>query len=219
MKLIVLVAALALAGVIGCDDDNEAPASTATAAPTNTATATADSPAPTATETASPDQGGRTGVEDLDLVIKAVESHDVAALQALLEFEQLECSDETGAGGGPRCGADQEAGTPVDAFPFATCELEWRGPDDVQGALDETVAIAPVLFAAFEAPSGYLRAEADQIALFAGPDPRLDGAAERGVLVGVRAGRVVEIRLDCGAGNDPRTMIPDEVTSFLVPPP
>lgn len=190
-----------------------------TASPTPTASPT-ETTSPTETPTAEPGGGNRlTGIVDLDAAIEAVESHDVAVLGGLLEFVTRECTHELGAGGPPRCADDEEEGAEVQVFPFATCEPEWLRAADVDAAIDEMVAVEPVRVAAFDTPTGYLRVDGEYVVVFAGPDPRLDGATERGVAVGVKDSRIVEIQLACGAGDDGASMIPGSQTNFLLAPP
>jgi hypothetical protein len=164
------------------------------------------------------DDDGTTPPAELDSAIAVAESHDAAALRDLLEFVPMACTTELGAGGPPKCAAGEADGTEVEVFPFSTCEPEWlRDGEMLDAALKETVAIMPALRAAFETPDGAYRGDGDYAALFAGPDPRLDGAADRGVIVVVGdGGSVVEIQLGCGAGEDPDGMIPSGVDDFLI---
>lgn len=206
--------------VMACTDDGAgAPSPTTTNTPvvTSSPQETASSTQPA---TVTPEGGGRTtGIAELDALIDAVESRDLATLRGLLEFEALECTRALGAGGPPKCAEGEDEGTEVRVFPVSTCEPEWRREAGADSALQEVVAIGPVRLAAFDAPDGYLRADAEYVVVFAGPDPRLDGAAERGVAIGVRDGRIVEIRLACGAGDDPASLIPEDQGDFLLPPP
>lgn len=156
---------------------------------------------------------------ELTAVIEAVESHAAAALRPLLEFRKQGCTTELGVGGPPRCRPDEAVGTDLTVFAFTGCEPEWRREPEIDAMLEQVVAIVPALLAAFAAPpGGVFRIDADYVAVFAGPDPRLDGEFDRGLAVAVAARRIVEIHLACGAADDPALLIPQAQTDFLIPP-
>lgn len=91
-------------------------------------------PGPSATPEASPTSAaspgaGRTGIEAVDRVLAVVENGDPVAFEALLRARSIPCSTAAGVGGPPPCsgapGMPPE-GTPVEAFPYDTCEREWQ---------------------------------------------------------------------------------------------
>jgi hypothetical protein len=85
-------------------------------------------PDTTATAGTTPETS-RTGIEAVDRVLIVVENGDPVAFEALLRPQTIPCTNETGVGGPPQCfnaPADLPEGTPVEVFPYYTCEREWQ---------------------------------------------------------------------------------------------
>jgi hypothetical protein len=110
--LLLAVTALSVALTAACDGEDGG---------------TSDTPA---TATAEPTRADTTGIEAVDRVLTAVKNGDPVAFVALLRPQTIPCTSEFGAGGPPKCfnapGNDLPEGTPVDVFPYGTCELEWQ---------------------------------------------------------------------------------------------
>jgi len=60
----------------------------------------------------------RTGIEDVDAVIAAVESGDPQQLHELFRFTSIACTNAEGLGGPPKCRGGEAEGTLVDVLPF-----------------------------------------------------------------------------------------------------
>lgn len=82
----------------------------------------------------------RTGVEDVDVVLDAVEAGDIDKLRSLIQYTTVGCLNVDALGGPPRCRDGEAAGTLVEALPFLgpeggflrKDEIEnWSGPDAV----------------------------------------------------------------------------------------
>lgn len=115
--------ALLMSLALACGDDDENGSG-------DGVTPTAEAPA---TEPAAPSPSavptGDTGIDIVDRAIEAVRAEDVDPLVALIVTEQVPCDEEAGVGGAPPCsGAPGQppAGTPVEVFPYLTCEREWQ---------------------------------------------------------------------------------------------
>jgi hypothetical protein len=82
----------------------------------------------TADSTVAKDEAGlyllstRTGIEDIDVVLAAVESGDPQALANLFTYTRTNCTNVEGLGGPPKCLADEAEGTEVDVLPFLGSE-------------------------------------------------------------------------------------------------
>jgi hypothetical protein len=91
---------------------------------------TSDAPtsAPTSAATREPSQP-ETGIDVVDRALAAVAAGDSAALTALIQPMSVACTNETGAGGPPKCfntPGELPEGTVVEVFPYDTCEREWQ---------------------------------------------------------------------------------------------
>lgn len=119
-RALLLIAVLALALSVACD---EPPAATSTpnepavtVTPTMAAPTTTGSPTPTRTPGTIP-----TGIDGVDGVIDAITSGDVDAVLQLVRFIEVECSD---AGYGPRCDSlGLPAGTMVSGLSMGGCDI------------------------------------------------------------------------------------------------
>lgn len=200
---------------IGCSgDDDASTTATPTAVATEAGTQT-ETPTPTPEPTVA-----TTGVDDLDAIIEEVEAQDVAALRARLAFQTLDCTTELGAGGPPKCAEGEADGTAVEVFEFLGCEPEWRRADAVDATLEEAVANAPVRYAAFEAPEGYVLGSAGTVLVFDGPDLRAgEPPWRRGMALRVDGGRIAALELACGAGAGAESLLSDGPVDFLIEPP
>lgn len=135
-------------------------APTATTAATKTAIPPTQTPVPVEptattepTESASGDfypPETRTGISDVDSVITAVLSDDLAARRALVHFLTAPCTTAQGAGGPPKCAADQAEGTEVEVFPIMEGEGQFASRDTLDLFLDFTTS---GLYAVYEVPA------------------------------------------------------------------
>jgi|GEM_PF-6287096 len=67
-----------------------------------------------------------TGIAEVDNVLKAIGSLDLAKLESLIAFSEVECTTEThGMPGLPRCQENEADGTPIQVFPTATCNINY----------------------------------------------------------------------------------------------
>jgi hypothetical protein len=165
----------------------------------------------------------RTGIAQVDAVIEAAEAQDGDALMALLRFQSLPCTDEIGAGGGPKCDGEP-VGTAVDVFPGGECEPAWWRRDEAGGLLDEVIALDPALYAAFESPEGFYL-DGRYAAVFEGDEPRTDEPGlKRYLAVGVEAdsGLITGMALGCGIEEPVHFLLPHRDQGFdawLIEPP
>ena len=92
--------------------------------------------------------GTQTGIAGVDQVIEAITSGDRAAIESLLQFTPIACTDEPGLGGPPKCADAPDApseGTEVHAFPTGQCEGAWTY--DLTPIVDGLVSASPELYA------------------------------------------------------------------------
>lgn len=167
---------------------------------------------------ASPTTENGSGVAGVDHVVAVVEARDRESLRGLIQLSSIACTTETGAGGPPKCLSGEANGTTVQAFVYQTCSLEWKREADVGAALDAFWELSPELYAAFDPPTDYVL-NGDYVVVFEGPDPRLEGRDKRGAAVAVDdRGNVIGLWLACGAGDDGATLVPDNVSGYLIAP-
>ncbi len=156
-----LLAALALSLIAlgaACADDEDTPedpevpgaTATPTEEPADGTPAVTTSPSPTAQGTGTAvAEDGRTGVDELDEIVVAVEEGDVAALMERTLVQSVPCTTEQGAGGPPKCDEGDEQSTPYDVFPVVGCEGGWT--DDPEGLWSRLIRESRGLYAATEA--------------------------------------------------------------------
>ncbi|MCC6387438.1 MAG: hypothetical protein IT302_08655 [Dehalococcoidia bacterium] len=166
----------------------------------------------------SPTAENGTGVAAVDDVISVVERQDRPGLRSLVQLSSIACTTEVGAGGPPKCLTGEASGTMVQAFAYYTCSIEWKRDAEVDAALNAFWELSPELYAAFKPPTEYLL-DGDYIVVFEGPDPRAEGREKRGAAVAIDdRGKVHGLWLACGAGDDGATLVPDNVSSYLIAP-
>jgi hypothetical protein len=127
------------------------------------------SPSPGTPTTGTPSPDGGTGAAILDEVIAAVESGDVAAIEALVNFQPRPCTTESaGAGGPPVCDlrTGEPDGTPVNVVQISTCEGGWlrEGDFNLQGLEPQELEYEGA-YRTGESPV-YTEADAEYAALF-----------------------------------------------------
>jgi hypothetical protein len=81
-------------------------------------------------EDPSPD---RTGIPHIDRIIEAALSDDGEALQALVSYATLPCTEAEGFGGPPKCAAGESEGTPVEVLPVLGSEGHHLRREQVAG--------------------------------------------------------------------------------------
>ncbi len=151
----------------------------------------------------------RTEISQVDAVIDVVEAQDKDQLRDLLQFTSQPCTEDTGAGGLPRC-QGEPAGTNVDVFQANECEAAWLRADGVDPILDQVIALEPAVYAAFRTPEVFYL-EGEYAVVFGGKETRVDEPGlKRYVAIGVEGdnGRITGIALGCGI---------DEPVHFLLP--
>ena len=155
------------------------------------------------------DRPARTDIAQVDAVIDAVETQDRDRLRDLLQFTSVPCTDDSGAGGSPRC-QGEAAGTNVEVMQTNQCEPQWLRREDAGALLDDVVALDPDLYAAFETPEAFY-VQGRYTVVFEGDDPRIDETGlKRYMAVGVEAdnGLITGVAFGCGI---------DEPVHFLLP--
>ena len=109
----------------------------------------ADSPTATVEETAR-----RTGIDDIDAILDAVESGEPDRVLPFLRYTQIPCQPpETG----PHpfaCGPEQAPGSPVDVIPVSLCEESAMGRNDLDFYL-RTYMVDPSLYGVYRAPPAF----------------------------------------------------------------
>ena len=119
-----VAASLLFGGCTSDEPETRSPAPTAVS-PSSTGTSTPTpivSPIPPTTT--SP-EARRTGDPALDAIIAAVETRDVAALAALVEYQEIGCTFADGLGGPPKCPKHAQEGEEFSVFPYSACEGGW----------------------------------------------------------------------------------------------
>ena len=101
------------------------------------------------------DSADRTGVSQVDAVVKAVLSGDEEALRQLVHYAPVACT--TGPlqiGGPPECLQGEPDGTLVDVLLVASCEPHYVRPDGLNQAFDYLLAAKPSLYGTFRGSLG-----------------------------------------------------------------
>jgi Tol biopolymer transport system component len=159
--------------------------------------------------------GRRTGIEDVDAIIDAVESRDSRVLRHLLQFTPIACTANLlGLGGPPLCRPDEADGTIVDAFPVASCEGLYLRPDEMDGLLDSLTVGQLSLYAVYVPKAGSWPG-GDYVAVFARPVSQAGVIAEE---VFITDGRIVGVGDGCGVAPE-ATVQDDRFDRVILPPP
>lgn len=90
----------------------------------------------------------RSGIADVDAVLREVESADVAALLTRLRFSDVACAENPlGIGAPPKCPPGISSGTLVSVFPLDRCEEGFASLAEVEGQVRSAIARQPRLYA------------------------------------------------------------------------
>ena len=117
------------------------------------------------------DGTGRTGVPQVDAVVKAVLSGDEQALRAFVRYTPVACSTAS-AIGVELCRPGEPNGTLVDALPAAQCEGHYIRPDGIDQALGYLLAGKPKLYGVYHgSPSTWLPGDYTAVFSVEGPEP------------------------------------------------
>jgi len=73
----------------------------------------------------------RTGIEDIDIILAAVEIGDPQALRDLFRFTSTACTTAEGLGGPPKCRDGESDGTHVEVLPFLGPEGSFLRRDEI----------------------------------------------------------------------------------------
>lgn len=189
--------------VAACRGDvSPAPTATPTSSPTTSSTAPSSTPTPTPTATV-------VLPANVSAVMAAIESGDLARIRALLQFSSQPCTTALGAGGPPKCASGEVSGTPVEVFPYTSCEPGWVRRPMIDAILGEVFSHPFARYAAYSTTSG-------DIAVFQAKDNPAVGAGVAAVASGDRIGALART---CGAGDTASALIPRSQTTFLLVPP
>jgi hypothetical protein len=74
----------------------------------------------------------RTGIEDVDVILEAVEADDMEQLRSLIHYTTVGCLNVDALGGPPRCRDGEAAGTLVEALPFIGPEGGFLRKDEIE---------------------------------------------------------------------------------------
>ncbi|MGE3857999.1 MAG: hypothetical protein AB7G21_13665 [Dehalococcoidia bacterium] len=165
-----------------------APVASGTPMPTITAAA-----APTGTFPPTP------GVPlEVNPIVNAVLTGDIDTLVRLTSMTPVACGPQQGPGSPPPCPPGVVPGTPVEVFPIATCEGEYRDASTLRPTYERlTGAENKSLVGVYEAPDPYLpHVEGDYVAVFSHDRPGQPGLGA-GVLV--KDARIGGIWFGCNA--------------------
>jgi hypothetical protein len=165
-----------------CGDDNEEAAPTSTAVvptPESTATSVPETPVSTA---------GLTGIAELDAVIAAIQSGDGQAIRELMRLTTFACTTEGGLPPPPACPEGVPGGSPVERFPYTTCETTMLMEED----LGAEGPAGGQIYGAYEAGDAAFFEE-EYLIIFA--EDAVTGAGASAV--GVKDGAIVAIRSSC----------------------
>lgn len=144
----------------------------------------------------------RTGIQEIDQVLDAVESDEAEQIEALVSVGQRPCNvvgDISPPAGVPiiECREDEPEGTLVDAFWNGSCEFSlWyrAGRRDAALTARRVVDWDLELYGVFEARP-LESAPADYAAVFAHTD---DAGAVRGIALLILDGKIIGTDQDCG---------------------
>lgn len=73
----------------------------------------------------------RTGIEDIDNVLAAVESGDPQQLRSLVRYTSAPCTNADGLGGPPKCREGEAEGTVSEVLPFLSSEGHYMRKDEI----------------------------------------------------------------------------------------
>ena len=182
--LVTIAVAAALVAACGDGDDGDGGPTATEVVPTPEASATSlpDEPLPTA---------GLTGIAELDAVVEAIRSGDVEAVRELMRLTTFECTTELGLPPPPPCPEGVPAGSPVENFPFTTCETAMLTAADLD-QLAGSIAGREV-YGAYDASGA---AFFDETYLIILAEHAVSGAGAGAV--GVADGAIVSSRGSCG---------------------
>ncbi|MDA1061781.1 MAG: hypothetical protein O2895_02570 [Chloroflexi bacterium] len=167
------------------------------------------------------DPARRSGDALIDAVLDALDAGDAAALEALVDYQQLGCVlTADGIGHPPICAADEPEGTVVDVLLFAQCEGAYPRASNTFARLQRIAADSWVLFAAVnlgaepERP-GAIRGSTQAVLLdIAGETARWGSLAMTFTNSGIAS-----IVFSCGFEDPAATIWPGHAPSFLLAPP
>jgi hypothetical protein len=74
----------------------------------------------------------RTGNEEIDHILAAVESADIEMLRSLIKFTTAECTQREGLGGPPKCREGEAEGTLVEVLPSIGSEGSFTLKDEIE---------------------------------------------------------------------------------------
>ena len=165
---------------------------------------------PTATAQEVMDGEVRTGVDELDRIIRIVLDGDTIALRSIVQFTQAECTLEDGLGGPPKCKEGEVEGETVEVLPFLGPEGHFLRKEDIDlwvgiGTSDlyAVYAVSDTAFTDPIYPSGkYAIAFINEARFLI-------------TTLQIVEGRIV--RVDSDLGNPPRIRR-DDVDTYLIPP-
>ncbi len=158
--------------------------------------------------------GTRTGVEDVDVVLDAIEAGDVDALVSMAAYEMVPCDNHPGPGIilPPRCPPGVPDGTPVQALKVASSTWRWVSPEALPVYLRLGLRSMHGLFGVEEAKvgdnlkilpdNGYgiiLAVEENlEVPGFGGYEAALDAPDADGLLIGLGADGITGLSFGCG---------------------
>lgn len=152
----------------------------------------------------------RTGMDELDRVIRIVLDGDMNALRSVVQYTQAECTFEDGLGGPPKCKVGEVEGETVEVLPFLGPEGHFIRREDIDSwigisasAVYAVYAVSNSAFTDSNYPSG-----THAIAF-------IDEAQSTMVTLRTVEGRIV--RVDTALGN-PAEIRQGDVESYLLPP-
>ena len=198
--LILIVVSLTACSALGINIDTQG-ASRGADTPTITA------PAPMENE---PLGLAKTGIDELDHVIRIVLDGDMNALRSIVQYAQAECTFKDGLGGPPKCKEGEVEGETVEVLPFLGPEGHFMRREDIGSwigiSASDVYAVYAVSNSAFT--NSYYPSGTYAIAF-------INEAQSTIVTLRIVKGRTV--RVDTTLGNPPEIR-QDEVDSYLLPP-
>lgn len=158
-------------------------------------------------------KGTRTGNPEYDTVIASLESGDLEAIAALIEWRKVECKagPPQGIGGPPQCPDGVADGTPIDVIPGAACEGYWHIRLNDGGRANLAIGTADRLYAVIKNDADSFWRGSDAGIIYVNPE-----RPEWGKAIYLANGRIVGDWSGCGTSP---AEIANRGASVIFPPP
>jgi hypothetical protein len=157
--------------------------------------------------------GTRSGIEEIDKVINAIQDEDIDARLELVRLITTACTTTDGLGGPPKCQPDERDSTLIDAFPVSYGEGTHIRQEDIKDVFGFTVR---GLFAVYRVPGDAYETDYWPAGEYGIVFTSEEGGYPHVITVLVEDGQIV--RLDLTPGWPPFDLVWEKSDEFILPP-